>query len=446
MKDVDSAVKPINENGRTSQRPSKGHQSVQSSAADMFPPADVCARYGVYPKRYDLDVGRLHRYRTSRLHAEMDKRGCDALLLFDTVNIRYATGARNMQIWTMHQPARYALVLRSGKTVLFEIGGRSHHAEGLPLIDEVRVARPWFYYYAGSQASNHVKEFAAEIADLIGLSKASAYKPRLYVDRCDRMGTISLEDAGLIVSDQAQELMEQARSIKSEDEIAATRIAIDVCEAGIRRIKAELRPGITELSLWSYFHQTNIELGGEYIETRLLTSGPRTNPFHQEASQKQIQKGEMVTFDCDLIGPLGYGADLSRAFVCAAKPTAEQRNLYQRAHDLIMANTQLLQVGRSFAEIIDKASVLPQAYRQWHRVAHGNGMSIGEFPAIGRRPGYPQGSIHEGRIQEGMVLCVGTFAGRKDGGEGVKLEHQTVIRSDGPELLSSSLFDSEFCN
>lgn len=408
-----------------------------SSVADAYPPSQT--------PRYDLDIEQLHQYRVGRLHSEMDKRGCEALLLFDPVNIRYATGARNMQVWTMRHPARYCLVLRTGKIILFEIGGRAHHARGLPLVDEVRVAKPWFYYYSGPDAASHVKDFAAEIADLVDAPRTGSAKPRLYVDRCDRQGARALEDLGLVVVDEAQELMEQARSIKSEDEISAIRMAIDVCETGIARMKAELRPDITELSLWSKLHQTNIELGGEYIETRLLTSGLRTNPWHQEASHKLIRAGEMVSFDCDLIGPLGYGADLSGAFVCGDAPSPEQKNLYQLAYDQITYNTELLQVGTPFSEIVEKARYLPEEYLQWHRVAHGNGMSIGEYPAIGRRPGYDEGTIHQGHIEEGMVLCVGTFAGRRDGGEGVKLEHQLVIRADGPERLSSSLFDPDFC-
>ncbi|TCU32823.1 M24 family metallopeptidase [Rhizobium azibense] len=412
-------------------------QVTYSSVSDIYPPT--------YTARYELDIERLHRYRVARLHAEMDKRSCDALLLFDPVNIRYATGARNMQIWTMRHPARYCLLLRTGKIVLFEIGGRAHHAAGLPLIDEVRVARPWFYYYTGPGAPVHVKHFAAEIADLATSARSGLSKTRIYVDRCDRRGAQALEDFGLLVIDDGQELMEHARSIKSEDEITAIRMAIDVCEIGVGRIREELRDGVTELYLWSKFHQANIELGGEYIETRLLTSGSRTNPWHQEASQKQIHAGELVSFDCDLIGPLGYGADLSRAFVCDAAPSPVQKNLYRLAYEQIILNTELLQVGKSFREITENAHYLPHEYHQWHRVAHGNGMSTGEYPAIGRRPGYEEGTIHEGHIEEGMVLCVGTFAGRKGGGEGVKLEHQLVIRSTGPELLSSSLFDPDFC-
>lgn len=416
-------------------------EAGRSSLADAFPPPSVFKKYGLEGKCYDLDVERLHRYRVSRIQVAMQARDCDAVLLLDPVNIRYATGARNMQIWTMRHPGRYCLVLRTGRVILFEMGRRVHHAAGLAHIDEVRTAHPWFYYYAGPEAAEHVRSAAAEIAEIVANPGA-----RLMVDRVDSQGLAALRESGLVATDNAQELMERARSIKSEDEVAATRMAIDVCEAGIARIKQELCPGVTELSLWSVFHKTNIELGGEYIETRLLTSGFRTNPWHQEASHKEILRGEMITFDCDLIGPLGYGADLSRAFVCGTKPSTTQKDLYRRAYEQIMFNTDLLRVGVSYAEIIEKARYLPDEYHQWHRVAHGNGMSTGEYPAIGRRPGFTAGSIHQGHIEEGMVLCVGTVAGLKTGGEGVKLEHQLIIRPSGPELLSSSLYDPDFCD
>lgn len=415
----------------------------RSSVADIYPPKAVRDRYGLGGKTYDLEVERLHVYRVARLRKEMEQRGCDALLLLDPVNIRYATGARNMQVWTMRNPGRYCLVTEN-KVVLFEMGGRAHHAAGLPIIDELRTARPWFFYYAGPGAPEHANSFAAEIADILGAGDRRT-EPRLMIDRCDQLGLAALRAHRVAATDDAQGLMEHARSIKSEDEVSAIRMAIDICEAGMSRIKSALQPGVTELSMLSLLHQTNIELGGEYTETRLLTSGLRTNPWHQEASHKQIEVGEMVSLDCDLIGPLGYGADLSRAFVCGKDPNDQQKDLYRRAYDQIMFNTELLQVGTPFSETIAKARYLPAEYHQWHRVSHGNGMSTGEYPAIGRQPGFESGSIHQGHVEEGMILCVGTFAGMKSGGEGVKLEHQLVIRASGPERLSSSLYDPAFC-
>lgn len=52
--------------------------------------------------------------------------------------------------------------------------------------------------------------------------------------------------------------------------------------------------------------------------------------------------------------------------------------------------------------------------------------------------------MHEGYIEEGIVLCVVSYRGLRFGGEGLKLEHQLVLRKDGPEILSRSLFDPAF--
>ncbi|MDL2408596.1 Xaa-Pro peptidase family protein [Rhizobium calliandrae] len=392
-----------------------------------------------------IDVNKLCHDRLARVRAEMEASEFDALLLFDQVNIRYATGARNMQIWAMRNTVRYCLIPRDGPIVLFEIGGRREPAEGLPSIGEVRPARPWFHYYAGEHADTYARDFADEIAATIAATHHSSVKAlRVAVDRCDARGTSALRAAGLYLGD-AQPLMEQARRIKTTEEVAAIRQAIAVAELGIGRMHEALRPGMTENALFSLLHQTNIEQGGEYIETRLLSSGHRTNPWYQEASGKVIAKGEIVSFDCDLIGPLGYGADLCGAFVCGVeRASPAQRDLYRRAYDQIEHNTALLQPGSSFREILEKAQRLPATYHQFHRVAHGNGMSTGEFPAIGGRPGFQEGPIHDGEIEEGMVLCVGSYAGLHAGHEGLKLEHQLVIRENGPERLSKSLWDGVF--
>jgi Xaa-Pro aminopeptidase len=86
-------------------------------------------------------------------------------------------------------------------------------------------------------------------------------------------------------------------------------------------MRLELRPGITENELWSYMNQVNLKNGGEWNETRLLLSGQRTNPWYQECSMKPIEKGEIVAFDTDMIGPYGMCVDMSRTWVCGAKPT-----------------------------------------------------------------------------------------------------------------------------
>ena len=59
-------------------------------------------------------------YRLQRVRDQLTRAGCDAILLYDPVNIRYATDTSNMQIWTMHNSARYCLVPAQGKATLFD--------------------------------------------------------------------------------------------------------------------------------------------------------------------------------------------------------------------------------------------------------------------------------------------------------------------------------------
>ena len=69
------------------------------------------------------------------------------------------------------------------------------------------------------------------------------------------------------------------------------RRSLEVCDIGMSRMREALHPGITENALWAELHHANIAHGGEWIETRLLSSGPRTNPWLQECSDRRINRG-----------------------------------------------------------------------------------------------------------------------------------------------------------
>ena len=123
-------------------------------------------------------------------------------------------------------------------------------------------------------------------------------------------------------------------------------------------MREALRPGITENALWAKLHERNIALGGEWIETRLLSSGPRTNPWFRESSMRVIEKGDMVSVDTDLVGPYGYCCDMSRFWVCGEGPASdEQRRLYAAAvagdraqHGVAQARHDLPGSGRACLE------------------------------------------------------------------------------------------------
>jgi Xaa-Pro aminopeptidase len=378
-----------------------------------------------------LREGRYHRVQ-QLLQAE----NCAAALLIDPINIRYATDSRNMAVWTLHNMARYCLVPAQGQAVLFEFA-RDHcrgMARDLTVIGEVRPARVHSFFDAGEHAWSVACSWAAEIADLVK-GWTGAGRLRLAVDRADLLGVRALEDAGFELV-EGQRILELARSIKSREELQCMRRAIEVCEAGMSRMAETLRPGISENELWAELHYTNIARGGEWIETRLLSSGPRTNPWFQESSERIIEAGDVVGFDTDLIGPYGYCADVSRTFFCGpGRPTSMQRQLYGLAVEQVHHNCDLLRPGLGFREFAERAWVIPERYfsLNYGAVAHGVGLAD-EWPLILIDPRDPL--FQDGVMQPGMTICVESYLGEVGGPFGIKLEQQVLITETGYEILS----------
>ena len=65
-----------------------------------------------------VDLEAVRCYRLQRFRAEMARHDIAACVLFDPVNIRYASGARNMQIFNARNPARYLLVTQDQRSRL----------------------------------------------------------------------------------------------------------------------------------------------------------------------------------------------------------------------------------------------------------------------------------------------------------------------------------------
>ena len=381
-----------------------------------------------------LDLGRL-----ARLRAALAEHDCPAGLFYDPVNIRYATGTSNMQVYALHNPCRYVFVPVDGPVVLFEFDGCQHLSDDRPAVDEVRVARAWYHFASGPRLHEFAKDWAAEILDLVHTHCRG--ERRLAIDRMDPVGTHLLEDSGLHIID-GFEIAHEARQVKTSEEIEAIRQSVDVCQKGIHRMIAASEPGMTENAIWSLLHQTNIEMGGEWIETRLLTSGPRTNPWYQECSDRVVENGDMISLDSDLIGPHGYGADISRRWIAGDKqPTSEQKRLYSMAYEQVQRNCELFVPGRSFFELADLARRMPDDYKSFEQpaIAHGSGL-CNEFPLIIHTDKIRLKG-HDGILQSGMIMCIESYAGANGGKEGVKLEQQILVTDDGPELLSDMDFE-----
>ena len=376
------------------------------------------------------DMNAVRAYRLARVRAALREREIAAAVLFDPLNIRYATDATNMQLWITHNAARYCFIAAEGPAIIFDYSGCEHLSAHNALIDEVRPATSWFYFSGGTEVDNRAHQWAAEIIDLLRASGGM----RVAIDRINPEGAHYLQQAGAEIVDGG-EVMENARLIKCADEITAMRCAIAACDSSLEVMRQHAQPGISENRLWSYLHAENIARGGEWIETRLLAAGPRTNPWFQESSSRPIQAGELLAFDTDLIGAYGICVDTSRTWLIGAdKPSPAQQDLYQRALEQVRYNTALLRPGISWSDLSARSQVYsPETHRHYSCLYHGVGL-CDEYPQLPFPPQSMKG--FDGGVMAGMTLCVESFVGRCDGGEGVKYEEQVLITDSGVELLS----------
>ncbi len=303
-----------------------------------------------------------------------------------------------------------------------------------PLIDRSMPARAIAFFDAADNLADNARLLADDLVNY--LSEIGTDNRRVAIEYVNPSVTQACLQRGIEVVDGIA-ISEKARLIKSEDEIECIKWAVAVAELGIAKMKEALRPGVTELQLWGLLNYTNLANHGEWHDGRMLASGPRTNPWLQEATQREIESGDLVGLDTDMVGPLGYFCDISRTFHCGpAKPTKRQKEIYRLAHDEVRHNLALVRPGITFREIQDQSYPIPAECQDnaYACIIHGVGM-CDEYPRI--NPAHRGPNPFDGTLEAGMVVTVESYMGPKGEREGVKLEEQVLVTEDGYEALST---------
>ena len=208
-------------------------------------------------------------------------------------------------------------------------------------------------------------------------------------------GLKALEAQGFEIK-EGEELTEKARSIKGHDEILAMRCASAACENSVYLMEQFARNNVpkeqvSEDEIWAILHAENIKRGGEWIETRLLASGPRTNPWFQECGPRIPKNNEIIAFDTDLVGSYGICVDISRTWwIGDKKPRPDMVYAMNHGFEHIMTNMEMLKPGISMEELTHKAHILDPIYQKgkYGVLMHGVGL-CDEWPSIT----YPDGFI-----------------------------------------------------
>ncbi len=381
----------------------------------------------------EIDFERLHAHRIGRIRDQLRRAGAALGIFVNPISLRYAADYRSYLLFQSHIPSTYLFVPTDGPTVLFN----GYQIE--QKTDDQRTGPPISVFDGGDDLGDYARLFADTVADF--LNEIGSDNRRVAVEYVNPSVTQALLQTGLEVADGTV-ISEMARVIKSPDEIACMQWAVDVACHGIAKMREALRPGVSEVQLWALLNYANLANDGDWHEGRMLASGPRINPWLQEASTRRVESGDLVGFDTDMVGPFGYFADISRTFHCGpAKPTKRQKLLYRLALDEVEHNLALVRPGVSFSDFQANAYPVPEIYHAhaYPVILHGVGM-CDEYPKI--IPGFIGPNPYDGVIEAGMVLCIESFMGAVGEPDGVKLEQQVLVTETGYELLSHAPLES----
>jgi Xaa-Pro aminopeptidase len=377
---------------------------------------------------YAVDVERLRKRRLARLQDAMRRHDVEACLLFNEPNIRYATGASAMPVWSNTTFVRCALVPAEGVPILFEYPNSMHLFGELEA--DVRPMHAWeFTDDVGSHAATFARETMAAMREL-GVSD-----DRLAIDRLGTPGFLALQAAGISILDPATVTME-AREIKTAEEIQMLRIGGELVMEMLRGFEAAIRPGVTERELLAVLAATLLAGGGEHMATNTVCSGPNTNPWRAEATARALERGDLVYVDTDAVCLGGYFFCVSRTFLCAdSPPTQVQRDAYRASHDWLAAVKDLVRPGVTCRELAERGPRLPDRYlpQRYECMIHGIGLEE-ESPSVAY-PGDPQPNPDR-VLEEDMVLVVEVYAGEAGRRDGVKLGDQIIVSTNGPTSLA----------
>ena len=284
--------------------PAFAHGRIIRKGAPAAAPAASLRRVPAH----DVDLGALRAGRLARLQDAMRAHGAEACLFFNQANVRYATGTAAMTVYSSGAFVRCALVPAEGAPILFEHPKLVYRVRDI--VDDVRPMPAWEF---SDDPDGDARTWAAEIT--AALSDAGVSSRRLFVDKLGTPAYRALADAGFSVRGHRAG---HARRARGEDAAGASLFDVNA-GVGMRmleRFEQEMAPGVREQDLLAAMTDTLLLEGGEYLISRACVSGPNTNPWNLEASDRAVEVGDLVFVDTDAVGVEGYFIDVSRTFLC----------------------------------------------------------------------------------------------------------------------------------
>lgn len=380
-----------------------------------------------------VDFDRLRRERLERAKKLLKESEMGALLCFDMNNVRYIT-ATHIGTWAQDKANRFTLLPQDDEPILWDFGSAAkHHQLYSPWLGERSRAGISLLRGAMSPEMGRAEDVANKI--WVELKERGLEKEPVGVDIAEVPVLFELQKKGLKVVD-GQQLMSEARLIKTHDEIALLTHAAAQVDAAYDELYRAMKPGMRENEAVGLVSKVLYDLGSEYVEAVNAISGERCNPHPHVFSDRMLRPGDPVYYDI-LQSYMGYRTCYYRCFTIGYASHAMQ-DAYKRCRDYLDAAIELVRPGRTTGEI---ASVWPKAEEFGFpneeacfalQYGHGIGLAIWEKPVISRLVSLD----HPYEIKPGMVFALETYWPSTDGWSAARIEEEIVVTETGHEIIT----------
>jgi Xaa-Pro aminopeptidase len=381
-----------------------------------------------------VNFERLRNERLARIKKILKDSEIGALLCFDMNNVRYIT-ATHIGTWAMDKLSRFCLLPQNDEPINWDFGSAAkHHKLYCPWLGEER-SRPGISTLRGAMppGSGRAEDVARKIR--IELEERGLHKEPLGVDAIELPVLFALQKEGITVVD-GQQLMQQARVIKTQDEITLLNTACMMVDAAYEELYRAMKPGIRENDCVALASKVLYEMGSEHVEGINAISGERCSPHPHVFSDRVLRPGDPAYFDI-LHSYMGYRTCYYRTFAIGSASRA-MVDAYKRCRYYLDVAIESIKPGATTADI---AQLWPKAQEFGFpdeeacfalQYGHGVGLSIWEKPVFSRLVSLDHPEV----IEEGMVFALETFWPASDGWSAARIEEQLVVTKDGCEVIT----------
>jgi Xaa-Pro aminopeptidase len=380
-----------------------------------------------------VDFERLRTERLARIKKLLKESNMGALLCFDMNNVRYIT-ATHIGTWAMDKLSRFTLLAQDAEPILWDFGSAArHHQLYCPWLGERSRAGISTLRGAMSPESGRAEDVARKIR--VELEERGLLNEPVGVDAIELPVLFALQAEGIKVVD-GQQLMQQARVIKTRDEITLLNTACMMVDAAYDELYRFMKPGVRENECVGLVNKVLYDMGSEHVEGVNAISGERCSPHPHVFSDRALRPGDPAYFDI-LHSYNGYRTCYYRTFGVGSASQA-MVDAYKYCREILDRAIAVIKPGVTTADVV---KLWPKAEEFGFpneeacfalQYGHGVGLAIWEKPVFSRLVSFDHPEV----IEEGMVFALETFWPASDGWTAARIEEQLVVTRDGCEVIT----------